>query len=104
MENGAISDEKVSASTELGGHLAIQGRLHFPDGDGLAGCWAAAVNDIDQWLQIDLGNRFANLTGVATQGRDAVGQWVTMYNLQYGNDGLSFQYYSEQGQSSIKVK
>ncbi len=103
MENYAISDERISASTDSNGHLAIQGRLHFP-ASHLAGAWVAAIKDINQWLQIDLGNRFANITGVATQGRDWVGQWVTMYNLQYGNDGLNFQYYSEQGQSAIKVK
>ncbi|XP_078351506.1 polycystin family receptor for egg jelly-like isoform X2 [Oculina patagonica] len=101
MENYAISDERISASTDSNGHLAIQGRLHFP-ASHLAGAWVAAIKDINQWLQIDLGNRFANITGVATQGRDWVGQWVTMYNLQYGNDGLNFQYYSEQGQSAIK--
>ena len=103
MESGAILDKKISASTELGGHLAIQGRLHFPAGS-VAGGWAAAINDINQWLQIDLGNRFANITGVATQGRDHVGQWVAEYNLQYGDDGVNFQYYKEQGQSTRKVK
>lgn len=92
MENRAISDEKITASTELNGHLAIQGRLHFP-ASSLAGGWAAAINDVNQWLQIDLGNRFANVTGVATQGRDLVGQWVTKYNLHYGDDGVSFIYY-----------
>ena len=103
MENGAILDSKISASTELGGHLAIQGRLHFP-ASNVAGCWAAAINDINQWLQIDLGNRFANITGVATQGRDRYGQWVTKYNVQYGDNGVNFQYYREKGQNTKKVK
>ena len=92
MENGGISDGKISASTELNGHLAIQGRLHFP-ASSIAGGWAAAVNDENQWLQIDLGNKFAYVTGVATQGRDLVGQWVTKYDLYYGDDGVSFTFY-----------
>ena len=104
MENGAISDSKVSASTETGGHLASQGRLHFQARHDVAGCWASAINDINQWLQIDLGNRFANITGVATQGRDRYGQWVTKYNVQYGDDGVNFQYYREKGENTKKVK
>ncbi|XP_078363993.1 polycystin family receptor for egg jelly-like [Oculina patagonica] len=102
MEDGELLDDKISASTEIDGHRAFQGRLHFP-ASSLAGAWAAARNDINQWLQIYLSNRLANITGVATQGRDQVAQWVTMYNLQYGNDELSLQYYSEQGQSAIKT-
>ncbi|XP_078355885.1 uncharacterized protein LOC144640668 [Oculina patagonica] len=102
MEDGVLSDDKITASTEYDGHHAIQGRLHFP-ASNLAGAWTATRNDINQWLQIYLGNRFANITGVATQGRDQVAYWVKTYNLQYGNDELSLQYYSEQGQSAIKT-
>ncbi len=103
MEDGALSDDKITASTESNGHHAIQGRLHFPRSN-LAGAWETAYRDTNQWLQIYLGSRFANITGVATQGRDNVGYWVKSYNLQYGNDELSLKYYSEQGQSVIKVK
>ena len=103
MENGTIPDKEISASTELGGHLAVQGRLHFKSAN-VAGSWSAAKNDDNQWLQIGMGNRLANITGVATQGRDGYSQWVTKYNLQYGDDGVNFNYYMEHGLSAIKVK
>lgn len=52
--------------------------------------------------QVDLGNQFTKVTAVATQGRSAAdAQWVTKYTLQYSNDGVSFEYYTEQWQ--IKV-
>ena len=43
------------------------------------------------------------ITRVATQGRYSYDQWVTMYRLQYGDDGMTFQYYKDQ-QAVIKVK
>ena len=100
MEKGGISDDQITASTELNNHHAIQGRLHFPE-SSLAGGWVAAVSDENQWLQIDLGNRFANVTGVATQGRDHHNQWVTTYNLHYGDDGASFTYYNVRGETVL---
>lgn len=103
MENGTIPDEEISASTEISGHLAVHGRLHFKSAS-VAGSWSVAINDNNQWLQIGLGNRLVNITGVATQGRGNYGQWVTKYNLQYGDDGVNFNYYMEHGQSAIKVK
>ena len=105
MENGVISDWQISASTYYSAnHQAIQGRLHFlPDG-GKAGGWSAALNDINQWLQVDLVTIFGKLTRVATQGSSDMDQWVTVYSLQYGNDGVNFQNYTEFGQDVIKVK
>jgi len=44
------------------------------------------------------------VTRVATQGRYSVyNQWVTKYKLQYSDDGVNFQYYKEQGQTTDKV-
>ena len=103
MESGAISNEQISASTEYAGSLVPScGRLHLPFG-GCHGSWAAAVNDVEQWLQVEFGNQYTTVTGVATQGRTVDNQWVTMYQLQYGYDGFNFQYYKEHGQTANKV-
>ena len=104
METGAISDGQISASTELSNHLAIQGRLHFKTNGAIAGCWAAVNSDVNQWLQVDLSNRFANVTGVATQGRNAHSEWVTKYNLQYSDDGGNFLYYTGKGLDVKQVR
>ena len=114
MESSAISDSQISASSENGGnHAANQGRLNFQETSSRAGAWQAATSDLEQWLQIDLGNRLAQVTRVATQGRHYSSQWpwsphkqwVTKYKLQYSDDGVNFQYYKEQGQPAAdKVK
>ena len=105
MEDSAISDGQISASSQWdANHAAIQGRLHFTAGRGKAGAWSSRRNDVNQWLQVDLGSINTKLTAVATQGRNAWSQWVTKYVLQYSHDGLHFQYFREQGQSAKKVK
>ncbi|XP_078357455.1 uncharacterized protein LOC144642352 isoform X3 [Oculina patagonica] len=103
MENYIIPDGQISASSEWDvNHAAIQGRLHFKAGGGKQGGWSARSNDVNQWLQVDLGDKYTRVTRVATQGRNAADQWVTKYKLQYSNDGVNFQYYKEQGQSVAK--
>ena len=98
MENGALSDAEVKASTEWdNNHAAIQGRLRYLEKPRKAGSWSAKFNNLDQWLQIDLGSRYTKITGLATQGRNSYSQWVTKYKVQYSDDGANFQYYSEQG-------
>ena len=111
MESGAISGSQISASSEFNAnHAANQGRLNFQETALKSGSWSAATNDVNQWLQIDLGSQ-AEVTRIATQGRNynpqwpgPHSQWVTKYKVQYSNDGVNFQYYKEQGQSADKVK
>ena len=107
METGAISDEQITASSDWNAnHAAKQGRLFFQEDADKSGCWSALSNDVYQWLQIDLVQNMI-VTRVATQGRNISSyylQCVTKYKLQYGKDGVEFQYYKEQGQSVDKVK
>ncbi|XP_020623472.1 EGF-like repeat and discoidin I-like domain-containing protein 3 [Orbicella faveolata] len=104
METGIISDGQISASSEASAiYAAIQGRLHFQETVDIAGGWAAATNDANQWLQVDLGRQLAKVTRVATQGRNGPYiQLVTKYKLQYSNDGVNFQNYTEQKQNIDK--
>ena len=105
MANGTISDSQISASSQLdSSHAATQARLHFKATAGKAGSWSARNNDVNQWLQIDLGSRHTNVRRVATQGRNDSLQWVTKYKLQYSSDGVKVQNYREQGQTTDKVK
>ena len=98
MASGKIADGQVTASTEYSSHYAAKdGRLHT----GTA--WSADTNDPDQWLQIDLGVEYPTVTRVVTQGSGSFSEWVTEYKLQYSNDGVTFQYYIEQGQVTDKV-
>ena len=104
MESGDISNGQVRASSEWNGnYAAFQARLYFEAAHGKAGSWSAKYNNLDQWLQIDLGSKH-EVTGLATQGRNGYGQWVTKYKVQHSDNGVNFQYYKEQGQAAIKVK
>ena len=99
MENGAIGDGQISASSQWdNNHAAGQGRLQFKQNGGKQGAWSSRKNDQNQWLQIDMGD-YHKVTGVGTQGRDSVKykQWVTKYQLIFSNDGVNFQDYKGQG-------
>ena len=98
MESIAITDRQISASSIWG--AASQGRLHSQTGGG---GWIAAQSDVNQWLQVDLGNQHTKVTRVATQRRHPSSLWVTKYKLQYSNDGVNFQYYKEQNTDKVKL-
>ena len=104
MENRLIKDAQITVSSEFSSNnAAIQARLNFKAGGGKKGAWSARSNDGNQWIQVALGS-YTKLTGIATQGRNEVDQWVTKYQLQYSDDGVNFHYYKESGQSSPKVR
>ena len=108
LESRKITDAEISASSQHDeDHAANQGRLNFKKTSRKSGCWSAKINNVDQWLQVDLG-QISKITRVATQGRNDYqaggGQWVTEYQLQYRGDGVNFRSYSEEGQSTNKVK
>ena len=92
MESRKISDDQITASLYLNlDHAPYRARLYNQEN---AGSWTTL--DGSHWLQIDLRDRSIRTTRVATQGRYYYDQWVTMYQLQYGDDGVTFQYYREQ--------
>ena len=105
MQSGEISDGQLSASSERdSNHSATKSRLNVVNPDR-EGSWAAAKNDTDQWLQVDLVILHTKVTLVATQGSNGhQGEWVTKYNLQYGNDTERFYNYTVPGQNKTKVK
>ena len=111
MANGSITDEQISASSVYdANHADKQGRLYFQETQIKSGAWLPAYKNQSQWLQIDLRDQRTKVTGVATQGRNYNNwpdgdhsQWVRKYKLQYSDDGVTFQYYREKGQSEDKV-
>lgn len=92
MEDGRITDSQIIASSVWDGHHAAQyARLNRLQQSPTKGSWSAKHNDLNQWIQVDLGVR-TQVTGVLTQGRNAYGQWVTEYKVQYGDDGVNWQF------------
>ena len=103
MDSGTIADAQITASSQWDqNHAAVQARLHFKRSGYKAGSWSARSNDVNQWLQVDLGS-YTTVTKVATQGRNGYSQWVTQYRLQYSDDGVTFQFFKEPQSSSAKV-
>ena len=61
-----ISRGQLTASSEYSAnHAASQGVLNYQKNSG---SWSARTNDLNQWLQIDLGKTM-KVARVATQGR-----------------------------------
>ena len=106
VESGAISNSQMSASSQWSHkESAHYGRVHVKETQNNAGGWVALTNDENQWLQIDLNNRYIKITRVATQGRN-IRHWhcsVTKYHLTYSNDGINFYFYKERGYNEAKV-
>ena len=71
-----------------------RGRLRTEGEGSYGGGWAAQYNDVNQFLQFDLG-RELKVTAVATQGRSDANWMVTSYTLAYSVDGGSFTPYGE---------
>ncbi|CAH1259007.1 MATN2 [Branchiostoma lanceolatum] len=86
--NGYIYYATITASSEWAGdHAATNARLDFKEVPSvLAGAWAALVNDANQWLLFDLGQR-STVGVIRTRGRHAAvaNHWVTSYSISYGN-------------------
>ena len=101
MEDGAISDVQISVSSQRdANHAASKGRLNSRK----VGSWSPDTDNVNQWLQIDLGDHDTRVTDVATQGGNAIDSWVTRYKLQYSDDGMMFTDYTERGQWTNKVR
>ena len=94
----------MSASSEYNsGHRAQNGRLNFAARNGSAGAWSAKVNDLNQWLQVDLEQQTL-ITGISTQGRtDCCNQFVKTYIVLYSNDGVEFRPYKERSQIKVRM-
>ena len=102
MENGAISDDKIIASSEWNEHAATYARLNYRI-QGAWG-WVSKASDYSQWLQVDLGSH-TSVTAVATQGSPDANNinWVTKYKLKYRGDEVEFHFYKAPSDTSPKV-
>ena len=105
IEDGAISDQQITASSAASSAYAYRGRLNSQNTESQSGAWSASVTDENQWLQIDLGGSYYTMvTRVATQGRNGLAEWVTKYKLQHSYNGVEFKNYKEKGKFTDEVR
>ena len=106
MENGAIPDDRITATSSMNDNLTgpSRGRLHLQEQGSKTGGWVAGTSDSNQWLKINLVNGETIITGVATQGRqDDQDWWVKKYRFRYLFN-QTWHTFKEAGQTENKVK
>ncbi|XP_072048961.1 lactadherin-like [Amphiura filiformis] len=104
LEDGRILDNQLTASSVPDGNRGpSNARLNRLAQYPTTGSWSAKYNNVNQWIQVDLGVS-TWVTGVLTQGRaynvdarffgggDCCPQWVTNFKVQYSNDGTNWHY------------
>ncbi|XP_020900433.1 uncharacterized protein LOC110239067, partial [Exaiptasia diaphana] len=98
IQNGAIKASSHHASPHLPPHY---GRLHGIILEGYQ-AWGSAHDQVnqEQWLEIGLID-IKWISGVATQGRHNVAQWVTSYSLIYGNSHGQWTTYKHDGSNKL---
>ena len=103
LEDGKVPDRAFSASSQWDKyHRANRARLNSVATKRYRGGWSARKNNRRQWLQVKLRRR-ARITGLATQGRQDLNQWVRSYSISYSLTGRSFRPYKENGRVKVIV-
>ena len=93
VEDRRIPDSALSSSSRWDTHHGPHRcRLNAQRRGRNRGAWSSRANNRAQWLQIDVGSR-AILYGMATQGRQDLGQWVKTYKVMYSSDGVRWRWY-----------
>ncbi|CAF1408646.1 unnamed protein product [Adineta ricciae] len=87
VESGRIPNGAFFASSFVQGREPYTARLNGRY------AWRPAYMDADQYLYVDLGSRYY-VTGVATQGRRAAKEYVSVFNLMYSDNGHNWFHYT----------
>ena len=103
MQNGAIKDEQITASTLYNGNYqAKYGKLGY---DLRAGGhyygWRPSRSNTEQWFQITF-KEWTQIGGIAIQGQGNEGHWVKSFILLYSYDGVDFVAYKQSGKPEVK--
>lgn len=86
---------KITASSVW--HFKKGSSCQAEDGHILSNkAWCPKVNDVNQWIQFDVGPP-TKITGVVTKGRSDTRRkhWTTSYKMSYSNDSINWFYYRD---------
>ena len=90
MEDGSITDNKITASSTHSSSDVAWGRLHYSQGS-----WTPNTDIGYQWLQVDFAPEVKLITHIATQGNGMNWWWVKKYYVKYKKGGDGLQEYKE---------
>lgn len=101
MESTQIGDKQIMASSYYTEYYhGIYGRLGQPEDS----YWCPANSDYDApWLQVDFKSK-VSVDGIDTQG--GPGSWSSLtktFTISYGNDGIIFEVFKENGVDKVKI-
>ena len=105
MQDRSIERSQISFSSA---HSHANGRYESPwlNPDAVMDdhAWVAKDRNEQQWLQVDF-LRLTKVTEIKTQGRAQreirYQQWVTSYEIAFGNDGENFRFCQRYGKNKV---
>ena len=103
MEDGRIRDNGITASSQWDSHHGPRyARLYQQEKLPTRGAWSAKTNDLNQWIQADLGG-LKRVSGVITQGRNALDQWVIKFTVQYSENGKTWNNVNDVNGQKVRI-
>lgn len=104
MEKGDILDGHIKASSYYSKETGPQNsRLYLHSSAGKIGAWRPKTNDLNQWLQVDLGP-ITKVNIIATQGRQGADQWVESYSVSSSYDAVFWDFYRQRGRTTVRYR
>ncbi|KAF6389938.1 coagulation factor VIII [Rhinolophus ferrumequinum] len=103
MENKAISDAQITASSYLNNMFATwspsQARLHL---QGRTNAWRPQVNNPEEWLQVDF-QKTMKVTGITTQGVKSLltSMYVKEFLISSSQDGHNWTPFLQNGKVKV---
>ncbi|XP_003416075.1 retinoschisin [Loxodonta africana] len=99
FESGEVTPDQITCSNPeqyVGWYSSWTANKARLNSQGFGCAWLSKFQDNSQWLQIDL-KEIKVISGILTQGRCDIDEWMTKYSVQYRTDeSLNWIYYKDQ--------
>ncbi|XP_005870998.1 PREDICTED: retinoschisin isoform X2 [Myotis brandtii] len=99
FESGEVTPDQITCSNPeqyMGWYSSWTANKARLNSQGFGCAWLSKFQDSSQWLQIDL-KEVKVISGILTQGRCDIDEWMTKYSVQYRTDeSLNWIYYKDQ--------
>ncbi|OBS71196.1 hypothetical protein A6R68_00257 [Neotoma lepida] len=99
FESGEVTPDQITCSNPeqyVGWYSSWTANKARLNSQGFGCAWLSKYQDSSQWLQIDL-KEIKVISGILTQGRCDIDEWMTKYSVQYRTDErLNWIYYKDQ--------